>query len=299
MDQYIVTGASGFVGSNLANHFKKHKLGEVVKLNLRNAFPSELPDAKAIIHLAGKAHDLKNISNPQEYFYVNTQLTEQLFELFLQSKCRDFIYFSSVKAAADRVTGVLTEEHTADPKTPYGQSKLRAEAYILSKSLPKDKRIFILRPCMIHGPGNKGNLNLLYQVVKKGIPYPLAAFENSRSFLSISNLLYIIEKILNNPAVPGGIYNLADDQPLPTTEVIKVMGKAIETKTRLWRLSPGIVRTVAKIGDSLHLPLNSERLKKLTESYVVSNAKIMAALKINTLPVSSSEGLLNTIKSFE
>src|SRR5690606_40901886 len=63
--------------------------------------------------------------------------------------------------------------------------KLMAEEYILSKPLPDNKRVYIIRPCMIHGPGNQGNLNLLYKVVEKGIPWPLAAFENKRSFLSI------------------------------------------------------------------------------------------------------------------
>ena len=50
------------------------------------------------------------------------------------------------------------------------------------------KKVYILRPCMIHGPGNKGNLNLLYGVVSKGMPWPLGAFENRRSFTSIGNL---------------------------------------------------------------------------------------------------------------
>ena len=60
---------------------------------------------------------------------------------------------------------------------------------------------------MIHGPGNKGNLNLLYNVVKKGIPWPLGDFENRRSFTSIDNLCYVIEGLLTKE-VPTGIYHM-------------------------------------------------------------------------------------------
>jgi hypothetical protein len=56
---------------------------------------------------------------------------------------------------------------------------------------------------------------------------------------------------------------------------------------------------IAKIGDLLYLPLNSEKLQKLTESYVVSNEKIKKALKIDKLPISASEGILKTIHSFK
>lgn len=62
--------------------------------------------------------------------------------------------------------------------------------------MQRDKRVYILRPCMIHGPGNKGNLNLLYNVVRKGIPWPLGDFENKRSFTSIDNLCYVVEGLL-------------------------------------------------------------------------------------------------------
>src|SRR5690606_9961467 len=105
-------------------------------------------------------------------------------------------YFSSVKAVADTVEGVLQEDVVGKPLTPYGKSKLEAEQYLLSQVLPEGKRAFIIRPCMIHGPGNKGNLNLLYKVVEKDVPWPLAAFRNQRSFLSIDNLCFLLERMI-------------------------------------------------------------------------------------------------------
>jgi len=298
MSKFIFTGSTGFVGSNLIKYIAQNNLGEVQTLNLRQPLQSPLPNHDIFIHLAGKAHDVKNVSNPQEYFDVNLGKTKELYDLFLKSTARDFIFFSSVKAVADTVEGVLYEETADDVKTPYGKSKQQAETYLLTRQLPPNKRLFILRPCMIHGPGNKGNLNLLYQFVKKGLPYPLAAFDNKRSFLSVGNLNFVIQEIVGDAAIPGGIYNLADDETLSTNAVISLLAQTIKKKTRLWKIKPGLIKAAAIIGDVLHLPLNTERLKKLTENYIVSNRKIKKALNISTMPVSAAEGLKITIQSF-
>lgn len=295
----IITGATGFVGRNL-HPFLESAGFEVLPLSLRNEWQQALGvPYDAVIHLAGKAHDTANTSAAAEYFEVNTELTKQLFQQFLHSGARDFIYFSSVKAVADSIEGVLGEGNNfVKPQTPYGQSKWQAEQFLRGKSIPDGKRLFILRPCMIHGPGNKGNLNLLYQVVSRGIPWPLACFENERSFLSIDNLNFIIRRILEDGNIPGGTYHLADDDPLSTNELIKLIGDARGKSPVFLKIPRRLVGKVAKIGDILHLPLNSERLKKLTESYVVDNSKIKSALNIDKLEVSARAGLLKTIRSF-
>lgn len=252
----------------------------------------------SIIHLAGKAHDIKSAGDSEEYFRINTDLSKQLFDRFLQSNIRDFIYLSSVKAVADTVKEKLDERVEPNPQTPYGQSKWQAERYLNGRELPSGKRLFILRPCMIHGPGNKGNLNLLYRTVSKGFPWPLAAFENKRSFLSIDNLNYVIKRILENADIPSGTYHLADDDYVSTTELIRLIGEERGKKLSLWKIPRGLVCQIAKIGDALRLPLNSEHLKKLTESYVVDNSKIKTTLKIDRLPVSAKEGLQKTLRGF-
>ncbi|MBD1431824.1 NAD-dependent epimerase/dehydratase family protein [Sphingobacterium sp. DN00404] len=295
----IITGASGFVGQNL----QKYLIGrqyDVKRLSLRNdLWQTHVDqDAAAIVHLAGKAHDTTNTSSEQEYFKVNRDLTIELFKLFLKSNIRDFFYFSSVKAVADTVEGVLKEDVQSSPYTPYGKSKLEAEQYLLAQALPKDKRLFIIRPCMIHGPGNKGNLNLLYNVVEKGIPWPLAAFHNERSFLSIDNLSYLIEQMLVNQQLQSGVYNFADDDALSTNELVTLISEVLGKNPKLWSIPTGVIKGVVKMGDVLPLPLNSERLKKLTESYMVSNKKIKQILGIDKLPLTAKEGLEKTIKSF-
>ncbi|MCT3834389.1 NAD-dependent epimerase/dehydratase family protein [Elizabethkingia anophelis] len=298
--QIIITGASGFVGKNLTHYLDQNDV-ESKGVSLRNdSWKKELnKNAGAIIHLAGKAHDTSNTSAAEEYFKINRDLTIQLFNEFLKSDIRDFIYFSSVKAVADTVEGILVEEAEANPLTPYGKSKLEAEDFLLSQILPVGKRLFIIRPCMIHGPGNKGNLNLLYKIVEKGLPWPLASFENQRSFLNIDNLNFLILSILKNKSVESGIYNFADDSSLSTNELIEIISSCIGTKIKLLFIKKGLINGIAKLGDKLRLPLNSERLKKLTENYVVSNEKVKIALGIDKLPLTAKEGLSITINSFK
>ena len=99
--------------------------------------------------------------------------------------------------------------------------------------------------------------------------------------------------------VESGIYNMADDASLSTNELIEVMCQAMGKKPHIWNVNKGIVKMLAKTGDILHLPLNTFRLDKLTENYVVSNDKLKHALTIVRMPVDAREGLIKTIKSFQ
>jgi len=303
----LITGISGFVGSSLAPFLQEN--GFKIKGVSRNPKSSDEVSYKdlsvehwnnttSIIHLAGKAHDLKQTSDDQEYFEVNTELTKKLFDQFLESTCSVFIYMSSVKAVADTVDGVLTEDEEPKAITAYGESKLAAEQYILAQKLPKDKSVYILRPCMIHGPGNKGNLNLLFAMANKGIPYPFGAYENERSFLSIDNLLFVIKELIDQKPT-SGVYNVSDDAYLTTIGIYSIMGEVLGRKLRILNVSKKIVELFGKIGDTIPIPINSEKIQKLTENYRVSNVKIKKALGITHMPITAKVGLTKTIESFK
>ena len=314
----LITGIHGFVGSNLVSALKeRHSIygldiispekEGIIKTYSWNEMES-LPEVDTIIHLAGKAHDTKNKSEAQTYFDINTGLTQKIFDYFLQSKAKQFIFFSSVKAAADSVEGeFLTEDVVPKPIGPYGESKIAAENYIQLKMrnslslfnsyFSTEKKVYILRPCMIHGPGNKGNLNLLYNVVAKGFPWPLGKFNNFRSFTNIWNLCWIIEQlILQNPE--SGIYNVADDVPISTNILIELIAASKGKKVKILHINKTFVNTLAKLGDYCRFPLNSGRLQKLTENYVVSNQKLKDTLGIKTLPFDSIEGMKKTLVYF-
>lgn len=312
MKNILITGAYGFVGKNLAKDLAKNNEYYTIALDIieenhtfYNSYYSweninnikwDLVDT--IIHLAGKAHDTKNSTDPKTYYDINYGLTKVVFDKYLHSNVKTFIYFSSVKAVADTLEGkVLTEEFSPNPKTPYGLSKLQSEYYILNHNVTPEKKVYILRPCMIHGPGNKGNLNLLYNFIKKGIPYPLGEYNNLRSFSSIENIIYIIRNLIEK-SVNQGIYNVCDDEPISTNELIQMIAKSCNQSPRLMKIPVKLIETIAAFGDVLHIPFNSERLKKLTESYVVSNKKLKSALGIKNLPINTREGFQNTFNSF-
>jgi len=301
----IITGINGFVGSNLRFylHGKEKKiLGASRNPSIDEVHYSEinktlLNNTNYFIHLAGKAHDLKKTSEDKEYYEVNTELTKKVFNYFLESTCEVFIYMSSVKAVADVTQDVLTEDVLPNPITIYGKSKLAAEEYILSKKIPENKRVYILRPSMIHGPNNKGNLNLLYNFVSKGIPYPFGKYVNKRSFVSVDNLCFIINELIDNSKIESGIYNIADDISLSTIDLVQLMSEILCKPTRILKVPKLFISFIAKVGDFLPLPINSERLHKLTENYEVSNLKIKTAIQ-KELPLSSKEGIEKTVISF-
>ena len=299
----LISGVTGFVGVNLKEYLNSdyniigvYRSNNVNEINYSEIDLKDFENINVFIHLAGKAHDLKNVSKPEEYFEVNTDLTIKLFDLFLESNCQKFIFISTVKAAIDKIETVLTEEILPEPQTPYGKSKLAAENYLLSKELPKGKQVYILRPCMIHGPGNKGNLNLLYKLISKGIPYPLGKYDNYRSFTSIENFCFIIDKLIDKD-LSSGVYNISDDTPISTKKLVELIGEETLKPAKILRLPKFIIEFIANVGNVLRLPFNSHRLDKLTENYQVSNEKIKKELNID-LPVSTEEGLRETIKSF-
>ena len=292
MKSIFLTGFSGFVGKNLISKFNgKYEIFRFERDSKINI------NQDIVIHLAGIAHDTSNKLDSKIYYETNTELTIKVFDNFLKSNASDFIFLSSVKAARDSYDGKLDENVIAKPKTDYGKSKLMAEQYILTTKLPKNKRVFILRPCMIYGPGNKGNLNLLYNIVSKGIPWPLGNFHNKRSFCSINNLIFIIDKLINTKDIISGIYNISDDEFLSTNEIIELIYKSQNKRPLILKIPKKIILFFAKIGDFAPLPLNSDRLKKLTNSYVVCNKKILNAIN-KKLPENSISGLLNVFKNF-
>lgn len=287
----LITGCHGFVGTNLVDDLSRRH--EIIRWDAMT--DNNLPDCDAVIHLAGLAHDTENRTHEEEYFKVNTELAKKMYDKFLRSEAKKFIFFSSIKAK--------------DNDTPYARSKKAAEDYILYRSegtsrQARDdnastglsaKSVYILRPCMIHGKGVKGNLPLLFKYVKKGWPWPLAAFENQRTYASMGNVAFVVNELLKED-VSSGIYNICDDESVPTNELIGLMSKSLGCNTKMLDVPKGLVRFGASIGNVFHLPLNTERLRKLTGDEIVDNSKIKFALRINHMPISAMDGLMVTIE---
>lgn len=295
----IVTGPTGFVGKNLIPYLTKNITeSEIIPLSIRYG-DSISASANVYIHLAGKAHDTRNISKDSIYYEANYLLTKSLFDKFLEdSEASCFIYISSIKAIAESPGKVLVnEEYNEEILSVYGKSKRMAEEHILS-NLNNKKRVFILRPCMIHGPGNKGNLNLLYKLVKSKIPWLLADFDNLRSMCSIDNFNFIIHRILIDSKIKAGVYNVADSIPISTNHLVGIISECLGYNIRFYRIPRNFIKYVAKLGDLFNMPFNTSRLIKLTENFVISNDKIITEIG-QELPVNSIDGLKRTIYSFK
>ncbi len=295
-----VFGASGFLGQNLVPRFGSSE--RVQKISLRNDQWKSLINSRTNIYLnlIGKAHDHQGTATKEDYHYANVKLVQEIFQAFKNSEAHLFIHISSIAAVEEfQSQKPLEESAVSHSVSDYGKSKKEAEEWLMSQNMPAGKKVIILRPPMIHGPGDKGNLKLLYKFISKGIPYPLLAFNNQRSFLSIDNFIFFVQQIIEKSnSLTSGIYHIADDESVATKEIIAVISKETETKVSKLVLPKFLVKSTAFIGDVLPLPLNSKRLKKMTGSLTVSNHKIKQALNITRLPLTAKEGLAKTIKSF-
>lgn len=301
MNTIAIFGHTGFIGKNLCNYLSDLKR-EVKGISIRDQhWRHEALKSVTWINLVGKAHDHKGKATEQDYYEVNLGLTKNIFKAFLVSQATLFIHVSSL-AALEEVESIstLTETESCRPVSWYGKSKRAAEEWLLQQELPASKKIIILRPPMIHGADDKGNLGLLYKFILKGIPYPLASFNNKRSFISITNFCFFTDQIISNQRyISSGIYHVADDEAVSTNQIISVIqtvtGKAVLTLA----LPKFIIISIAKFGDLFPFPLNSMRLKKMTGNLMVSNAKIKAALGIKELPLNAIEGLTKTIGALQ
>jgi nucleoside-diphosphate-sugar epimerase len=305
----LLTGVTGFLGTSLVDYFQRdpstvlygygrnreeaRRKFQDMNLVIVDSYDSQkLNELKidVIIHLAGIAHDLKGNFKPSDYYEVNFEGTKKIYKDFLHSSASKFIFLSSIKAAIDSWPTAVDEHITCHPISDYGKSKLLAEQFIQSQKLPPNKAFYILRPCMIHGPGNKGNLNVLYKFVKKGIPFPFGAFKNERSFLSIDNFTAIVNQLLRKE-VSSGVYHLSDSETLSTLSLYKLICQVVRQKERVWFVPKALIKSF------FFLFGKTGQLNKLTENAIVNNTKILSAINIK-LPVGSKEGLTKTIKSF-
>lgn len=314
----LITGIHGYVARSLTSAWAGDPTVEIYGLSrtatfipgVRHIFTwsdfpyfsksaTQLPCFDLIIHLAAIVHDTLGKIKAEEYYRINYSLTKSIFDFFLKSESDKFIFFSSVAACADSLGDdeILSETSTPVPSGPYGKSKLKAEQYILSH-LTDGHTVYILRPAMIHGPGCKGNLPILYKVLFRNFPWPLGAFENKRHFVSIANVIFTVRKISDN-VLPPGIYNLADDDYVSTNHLVRKIAESLENKVRIWKISRGLILFIFGTGTLLHLPLNRKRLDKLTGNFQISNSKLKNGLHITRMPVSSDEGLSLTLSALK
>jgi nucleoside-diphosphate-sugar epimerase len=290
------------VGQNLLTYFKNRQLPVESLSPRKEGWKNGLnEDTTVIINLVGKAHDHRKIAKENDYYYANVQLTKEIFKVFLESSAELLIHISSLAALEEYESSrPLTESDNCRPESWYGKSKREAEEWLIGQRLPMNKKLFIIRPPMIHGPGDKGNLRLLYKLICKGIPYPLASFDNKRSFIAIDNFTFLIKQMIDNQSkLSSGLYHVTDDEAISTNDIIEVIKEITGKRVSKLVFPRFLIHGLAKLGDIVPIPLNSKRLKKMTNNLLVSNDKIKSELGISKLPLTAREGISKTIEWFQ
>jgi len=252
LKKILITGASGFLGSALFNHFKKNECTEVFGLtrNQNNQdlicipdlggetnFSEILESIDVIIHTAARAHIMQDsTSNPlEEYRKINRDGTLNLAQQASKHDVRRFIFISSIG-----VNGKQTEQGRCfapddipQPEDAYGVSKYEAEQGLLDLAGKSKMQVVIIRPPLIYGHGAKGNFSRLMQWIERGIPLPLGAINNQRSFIGIDNLVDLISICIEHPAAANQIFLASDGEDLSTTDLLVRLAKAGERPSRL------------------------------------------------------------------
>ena len=234
---------------------------------------------------------MKGQNKHSDYLLSNYELTKQLYDSFINSKAQLFIYFSSVKAVTEESEFLITEKDLLRPKTSYGISKMLAEEYIIKKD-SRGKKFIILRPPLIFGKGNKGNLGLIEKISNYGLPWPYKLGDNKKSLLYIENLTFILEKILTSD-IPSGVYNISDEEKISTLEIIETIYISNNHKFIMLPIPKVLIKITLNILSLIFKNLKQDILLKLESNLELDSSKLRKNLKIK-LPFSTKDGLKKT-----
>jgi len=242
----VVTGASGFVGSHLVDHLLDCEFDVVPTSRSTRAannlhyiqspelgpgadWSKVLEGCSTVVHLAARAHVLGECggSNVEEvYLRINARGTALLANQAIAAGVKHFVFVSSIGAMAESSDSRLTVAALCEPSTPYGKSKLEAELALKQIAGASTLKWTIIRPPLVYGRGNPGNMERLLKLVKTGIPLPLASVRNRRSFICVENLADLIATCLGNPKAFGKTFLPSDGEDVSTPDLIRKIAKA-------------------------------------------------------------------------
>lgn len=264
----LVTGATGFVGRTLVNalivegiqvvgvgrrqgDFPKFTYHAVQDFAAFDDWQSILQGCDVVVHLAARVHVMDEQStDPLAAFrQVNVDGTLRLASEATKAGVKRFIYMSSVKVNGERTQPgqPFTEEGTANPEDAYGLSKFEAEQGLFLIAEQTGMAVVIIRPPLVYGDGVKANFASMMGVVKRGIPLPLGAIYNQRSFLYVRNLVSFIRVCMVHPKAANQVFLVSDGHDLSTTELLKRCAQALGVKSKLLSVPQGWITFCAAL----------------------------------------------------
>lgn len=289
----LITGAGGFIGTALnltltglerrtRGTFRAQPGDEspgsivVGNLNAHTDWQLALEGVDAVIHLAGRAHVMRDTATDSlaEYRLVNVQATAKLARDAARQGVRRLIYLSSVKVNGEHTPDnhPFSEIDTPHPEDSYGRSKLEAEQVLRGIADETGLEVIILRPPLVYGPGVKGNFLRMMRLIDRGVPLPLASINNRRSLIYIGNLVDAIITCLDAPAAAGKTFLVSDGEDVSTPNLIRKLAGAMGRPSRMLSCPP----TLLRIGAAL-LGKRAAAMR-LTGSLAVDSALIRSEL---------------------
>lgn len=288
----LFTGASGFLGANikpiLALEYEIETIGltpqDDYQINIAEDVPSFNHQYSVILHAAGKAHTVpKTEAEKQAFFDVNYQGTVNLCRALEKSGVpKAFIFISTVAVYGLEFGKNVTEEHPLKGNTPYALSKIQAEQFLIDWCEKHNVILSIIRPSLIAGPNPPGNLGNMIRGIKTGRYLSIGGGKARKSVLMVQDIANLIPLL----AEKGGIYNVCDSHHPTFRELDKVISSQLGKKMPL-SISYWLAKCMALVGDCLgkKAPINSLKLRKITESLTFSNEKAKRELGWEPLDV--------------
>jgi nucleoside-diphosphate-sugar epimerase len=259
----LLTGATGFVGKALSVALARDPdvdltcavrrsglgcPGKVVvtgELDGGTDWSEALDGRHVVIHSAARAHIMKDeVVDPlAEYRRVNLDGTLNLARQAANAGVKRFIFLSSIKVNGEqtRPGKPFTESDEPDPQDAYGVSKREAEDGLMSLARESDMEVVIIRPVLVYGPGVKGNFATLNKLVSKGVPLPLGAVKNRRSFVALGNLVDLVTTCLDHPAAANQVFLAGDGRDMSTPELLQEVAAAMGKSARLVPVPEGLL----------------------------------------------------------
>ncbi len=269
-DTILVTGATGFVGTALVASLlsEQQNVCAVVRaatskipsaagqlqmddLSVLSDWTEKLDGIDCIVHLAARVHVMKEtVANPLTAFrQVNVDGTLHLASQAAKAGVRRFIFLSSVKVNGEYSLPEhpFKESDIANPQDAYGLSKLEAEQGLLLIAQQTGMDVVIIRPPLVYGPQVKANFASMMRAVKLGLPLPLGAIHNSRSFVYVGNLVNLIATCIQHPAAANQVFLVSDGCDLSTTQLLNECTTAMGVRARLWPFPQRLIELFAAL----------------------------------------------------